>query len=260
VALFDDSDDPIDELIERMNDAIEVAVERAVLEPELNCLGDFIAAVAVAGVKDKVDWSRGNELRIQGENRAWALRLAIDAASRRLLMSSIEATTASELLADSTLSIEAPTTRCDPGDVLGRLYEIVSTLVSETFLSSNKQVAGECPSPVVEGGDAFRAYCEKVNRRLQNTNGSKNHIFSYVLLDEPKAVVSQLLSFMPHLRFFVCVDLEQKSQILHVDNVGNFEGWIANALFQIQEKRFSFEQEKSLKNSNYSAIQVIDFK
>jgi len=245
---FYDSDDPIEDLIDVTNAAITEAVERAQSESELNHLHDFIGAVAVASVQHKVDWNRGSELRIQGEQNVWGLRLAIDAASRKLLMTSIEAKTRSELEVSPSLSVQIPETKCDPGDAVGRLYEVVTNLVAETFLSAADQVAGLCPDPR-ENEQKFEEYCVKINGRLRNTNGSKNHIFTYTLRDEPQEIVTRLLELLPHLRFFICSGQDQSYQILSVESK-DFEGWLAHALYQIKEKiteyrKRSFERKEA---------------
>ncbi len=258
-----------------LNRMIQQPLQKAIVASQtgeqLRNIRYLIAAIALSALVPVDEWKNGCELRVQGVERAWALRILIDDHIRRnvdrydqkMIMTAIEAETMTQLDSASTRSVEIPHTKVDPEDLRGRLHEIVENLVNAANLTSAIGVG--CPA--LDDGDnhqAFRTYCVELNLHLGNTNLDSAHVFSYAVNKQPGNVTSELLRLLPNLRLFVCQEDETALPVLKVPE-RELESWIAHMLTRIKQRKDAIKhrsskpnrsKEKPMESKNTDSIKI----
>lgn len=240
VGFIDIKQSRIDEIVQLFNQPIATAIAVSTTHAELDAIRTLIAAIAMAMVVPNQDIHRGGVLQVQGTQQAWALRMFVDL-STGLLMTAIDAKNEVELSNESARAVCVSLPKVEPEDVWNRVREVVNQIANEAFVSEEFD---DCPLPNHDNDHkGLREFCEKLNKRLLQTNAMETHTFAYVH-EEANDVTTEVLDLLRSLRLLVCVHNAQAFPVLRV-NEDELESWIANSLFALQLRREKLNDSES---------------
>lgn len=245
-----------------MNRLIKSAV--AVIDADrvidLDLIQKLVGAIALTSMVlyDSDELKKNQSFNVLGVEKAWSLRLALDA-SLSDLMTGVSAKNSTELQTSGSVKIE----QTKEDDVWQRTHEIISRLTTEVSMFNT-----DCPSLIKTEGDEllpeggqyldFRKFCrDRLDPAIFSTNFEDGHCFLYSLQSEPKEVQQRLIDVLPSVRMFICNQdkkVKKSTRILHFQE-DQLEPWIANLLFAIKIRREQIElnlpkEEEMMKQDN----------
>ncbi len=239
------------------NQLIKDAVLKVTIkqEKDLEIIEQLIANIAMAAVipHDQETLENNPIVNILGAEKAWSIRLVINASVGGLAMTGIKAISSTALGARGGVKIEETT----EDQLWRRVHQIIANLVDELFMT--KESIPELDDK--SDHSAFRKYCkETVNEHIENTNEMDVHCFVYSLVEESNETKNLLVELIASLRIYICGRHNDSIPVLHLEEI-KLESWIALNLLEIEQRREYLNQNHSteghtMKNNSGNTYEI----
>lgn len=236
-------------LSEAVLSPLEELINHASTQKRLDDLRFLLGNIAMAAVLPRKAWEvtdgaqatkKGWELRVASRGNAFAMRMTIERHNSqsvhkynvRQAMRFFKAENSDQLTTALHCAIEFPETKQE--DVIGRVHEIVTNIVTTANLQS--KLGADCPDlDDATQHQAFKDYCKGVDRQLEMSKATPEHVFCFSMKNESRETRAELFEFLPSLRLFLCDSDPAALPLLTVDE-DDLEAWFATVLTKIQNK------------------------